>query len=1117
MKPIFQVPKGRAPDSGADKSRISLCLVRANANVHSVLDGCGPHRKVRELARSLGYVDAVRLLGGDDHSLLGRIDSLLGGVLLAAAPVTPGIVALLDAKTEFVRLCHDLIDRFRERRSGLGRYDRTQRLAAAHTVLVVVAYFDALDEADFPIPLADIEFTRFEQMSIAGQGSPANYDSFLGQIDAAGECLPSVHGAHEEYRHDLTLYYERLSSYLERFLGGLAAWDRLTASQHGRFLEVIREVPAVAVRRYGEHLRALAVDFPEVKLWLDQLEHEATRNTVHLLEPSLTRLARELESLSSSRVPAEQARSIARAHQAALTRPITLSGDVPPNLTVPTLQQAYIPPLFRVTDVDPQGGPSNEAWWERLDINDDLEGFLVRCLTSIYMTEAPILVLGQPGAGKSVLTRVLAARLPPSDFLAAHVPLRDVAAEFEIQRQIEEAILQATGEQMAWPALVRSNPDALPVVLVDGFDELLQATGVRQTDYLLRLADFQRREADQGRPVAIIVTTRTSVADRAQTPTGTLLVRLEPFDAARIRAWITVWNDVNVINFQRTGTGPLDIEVVMIRAEIACQPLLLLMLALYDADGNALRRFAADLRSTELYEQLLVSFARREVAKHRPDIVGEDLAAAVEVEMRRLSIVAFAMFNRASQWITEAELERDLTAIFGPSQQITAGLRAPVRSAELALGRFFFVHRSRARRDGSALHTFEFLHATFGEYLVARLTWQVILDTQTRDRATVLPAGGIDDEFMHALLSFAALAGRRPIVDFLCTMSASLQTGPRQDLAELLIRLFRLAGLPRSGRAFETYQPRRLTVSRRHAAYSANLVLLIVIVRGSIAVSQIYSQDGDVIDAWRDDSMLWQSQLGLDFHGQMQALAVERFWAATQRDLRLTMDDGTTEPGSVDPLWMYDIRRDRWGAFSWSYSSRLALQRRVNFLCRGHLDQMFHTVEPLLNALGPYTLSRFYSIFPDQPGTSVSAGRVAAEAGVLPIGDGSVADRESAYLRCAMICIQGDPWIKDGAEPYSLTALLLNALSVDPHIPGDAAARILETIIHGYQWPLAPVAPRLATCTLALLMRDGFASEDHGRLAIAIGQLDSNDVPTAVRRQLLARLEELNLPVKPWP
>ena len=124
-------------------------------------------------------------------------------------------------------------------------------------------------------------------------------------------------------------------------------------------------------------------------------------------------------------------------------------------------------------------------------------------------------MLGQPGSGKSVLTQVLAARLPPEQFLVVRVVLREVAADADLQTQIEHAIRSATGDNLAWPDLARSAGDALPAVLLDGFDELLQATGVSQTDYLKKVAAFQAREADQGRPVAVVVNSRTAVADRA--------------------------------------------------------------------------------------------------------------------------------------------------------------------------------------------------------------------------------------------------------------------------------------------------------------------------------------------------------------------------------------------------------------------------------------------------------------------------------------------------------------------------------------------------------------------------------------------------------------------------
>ena len=127
------------------------------------------------------------------------------------------------------------------------------------------------------------------------------------------------------------------------------------------------------------------------------------------------------------------------------------------------------------------------------------------------------------------------------------------------------------------------------MVLLDGFDELLQATGVSQTDYLRKVAEFQDREADQRRPVAVLVTSRTAVADRAQPVPGMVVARLEPFREAQISQWLGVWNDTNAAGFAARA-GTLAPQTALAHAELASQPLLLLLLALYDADGNPLQR-----------------------------------------------------------------------------------------------------------------------------------------------------------------------------------------------------------------------------------------------------------------------------------------------------------------------------------------------------------------------------------------------------------------------------------------------------------------------------------------------------------------------------------------------
>ena len=191
-----------------------------------------------------------------------------------------------------------------------------------------------------------------------------------------------------------------------------------------------------------------------------------------------------LADITPGRVADERRSGLSRAYRAALHRPVLTLGEAPEGLCLPTLGEAYVNPEFRVAEGVAAERLAEESWWNEQPVRGDLEGFLAGHLTAPQAVAAPLLLLGQPGSGKSVLTQVLAARLPADEFLVVRVVLREVAADADLQTQIEDAVRSATGESLAWPDLARSAGGALLVVLLDGFDELLQATGVSQTDYL---------------------------------------------------------------------------------------------------------------------------------------------------------------------------------------------------------------------------------------------------------------------------------------------------------------------------------------------------------------------------------------------------------------------------------------------------------------------------------------------------------------------------------------------------------------------------------------------------------------------------------------------------------
>ena len=65
------------------------------------------------------------------------------------------------------------------------------------------------------------------------------------------------------------------------------------------------------------------------------------------------------------------------------------------------------------------------------------------------------------------------------------------------------------------------------------------------------------------------------------------------------------WNELN-------ATDPAADDVLALR-ELAAQPLMLLMLALFDATSPSCARTGRLARHRQLYERLLIEFARREV------------------------------------------------------------------------------------------------------------------------------------------------------------------------------------------------------------------------------------------------------------------------------------------------------------------------------------------------------------------------------------------------------------------------------------------------------------------------------------------------------------------------
>jgi hypothetical protein len=831
------------------------------------------------MSRGLRYSDAVTLLGGSGP-LLRAADRAAGAALtLATAGGSDLALSLFDARSEAVKLGEAALGRLSDRVRGLKRYDRSRRLQAAHGVLVVTAFFEALDEC---LAAAGVEapgFSRDDQLMLAAARSDAAWPARLLDADLP---VPSADRTAQGLVREIEAWNQAAAGRLLGFLTGLAEWDRADARARSSLeAQLSSWLPGRAASLYLTAARRLAGEIPEFGIWLGQLETQAVGRGLEQLESLLSQV-------SSRHDPARQRAALATAYRAGLERPV-LGGDAG-DVVMPSLGTGYLDPHFQVKVAGAGARPADDGWWDS-GVRADFGDFLATYLTTPSSARAPMLLLGQPGAGKSALTRILAARLPAADYLVVRVVLREVPADAPVQDQVELAIRSAIGETVSWPDLTREADRALPLILLDGFDELLQATGIHHSDYLQRVAEFQRREADLDRPVAVIVTSRVAVADRARLPLDALAVRLEPFDERQLARWREFWNAAD------PSRRPLSLTVLHRFPGLATQPLMLLMLALYDASTDALADYAT-LDTGQLYERLLSEFARREVTRAFPGRPESEMARLVEQELLRLSVVAFAMFHRGRLWTTEAELDNDLAGLgLSALQRPGGGSRTPLTAGQEMVGRFFFIQRAQAQRDGKQLQTYEFLHATFGEYLVARLTVQAL-----RDAVALQPRP--ENDLLSALLGYTPLTARATVLPF---VTALLATPDDPSLRAWLIERLRDAVLrplwtPRA------YQPVDRRIDFWMATYSFNLTLLVLACGPPLHASELWQRAADPSYWMRITAREWTAAIPASMWlDSLAPIAVERTWTVDRRRDIVLSASGRPPRSAVDLLWSHSV------------------------------------------------------------------------------------------------------------------------------------------------------------------------------------------------------------------
>ena len=289
------------------------------------------------MRRSLSYADAARMLGRSESPVVKFLDrvAVTGGLLI------PGI-NLISVCKEIVKFGEEVLTGLTERLRGLDRMSRTERLRAAHAVIVLTAYFDTLEEILNALPSnCRVQLAKGQQVTLAG-GRPADegWRGIAAALSSIDPVAPVPVRSHEAMLGSLEEFYSRLSANVANFVGGLTAWDQLRDGQRTHFADKLHQsAPGLAVGRYEELFRRLVTDFPEFSIWSNMSDHQATRAE---LRNGLAGLQAVLESMASGRVPDQRRDALARAYRSALLKPIAPAGEIPADLRIPALGEGYI-------------------------------------------------------------------------------------------------------------------------------------------------------------------------------------------------------------------------------------------------------------------------------------------------------------------------------------------------------------------------------------------------------------------------------------------------------------------------------------------------------------------------------------------------------------------------------------------------------------------------------------------------------------------------------------------------------------------------------------------------------------------------------------------------------
>lgn len=658
------------------------------------------------------------------------------------------LLELLTVKSKLVDLGQNIYN-FITKEVELDYIKRTEQIQAAYALICYTAYFDTL-EAAIPANINNkLKLELKKQKELVGETikSPSAPDVhcsifYADHVTSFGEI-----------KEKLIDIYKRVTDGLIKMISDSSVFNHEKEKDQQEFEQLkqkLIKLPKKALKKYEAQYLKLADQFQDFALFAQLQNFTGLYHTLKHNHKAIELLSNNISAkidigfnklndvvnsifLNYSTIQAQKiVDDLKLKYISMIEEPIIDAKEINPDtenisLCFPKIIDAFIPQSYKCLPYKHKGTKlENLPIWDELPVKNDLNNFFIKYLYSPDSIDYPLIILGHPGSGKSLLTKVLSAQLMSNSYTVIRIPLREVNANDEIDILVEDQIKKLTNRSLSiqgYGEFAEQFKEKPLIIILDGYDELLQAKGDIFSNYLEKARKFQQDQKSMKRPVRIIITSRITLIDKARIPENSTILRLMEFDKQQRQAWIDIWNKVNAEYFQNSNIEPFTLPInsegkknnVL---ELAEQPLLLLMLALYDAESNDLAQ-TSSIGRTELYDSLIRKFVRRERIRYVPGFSDKTLIEQekiIEQEMNRLGVIAIGMYNRRDVAIRSEQLEKDL-GLFQARRNDGS------QEADSAFRGFFFIHKSIAQdivaNGNNSENAYEFLHNTFGEFLAA--------------------------------------------------------------------------------------------------------------------------------------------------------------------------------------------------------------------------------------------------------------------------------------------------------------------------------------------------------------------------------------------------------------